>query len=75
MVWLHYGLGLSFHKARHVLKRFGINVTAGASCSAAQSTGTALVPVHQDLGSRVNDSPAVVMDETGWRIAGEGTWL
>lgn len=73
--WLHYGLGLSFVKCTQLLARLGVNVTAGALCSAAQSTGTALVPVHTEIVRRVNDSPAVVMDETGWRVAGRSAWL
>ncbi len=44
--WLHYGLGLSFAKCSTVLGRLGIDVTAGAICSSAASTGTDLVPTH-----------------------------
>lgn len=73
--WLHYGLGLSFAKCARLLGRLGIDVTAGALCQAAQATGTALVPVHQEVVRRINDSPAVVMDETGWRVGGHGAWL
>ena len=68
--WLHYGLGLSFAKCAALLARLGIDVTAGALCQAAQTTGTALVPVHAEIVRRINDSPAVVMDETGWRVGG-----
>jgi transposase len=73
--WLHYGLGLSFGKCSQLLARLGINVTAGALCSAAQSTGTALVPVHAEIVRHVNDAEMVVMDETGWRVGGHGAWL
>ena len=73
--WLHYGLGLSFAKCAALLARLGIDVTAGALCQAAQTTGTALVPVHAEIVRRINDSPAVVMDETGWRVGGHGAWL
>lgn len=73
--WLHYGLGLSFGKARQVLERLGVQVTAGALCSGAQSTGAALVPVQTDLVAHLNDSDVVVMDETGWRVGGESAWL
>jgi transposase len=74
-LWLHYGLGLSFAKCATVLGRLGVEVTAGALCSAAQSTSTDLVPVHAEIVRRVNDSPALVMDETGWRVGGQGAWL
>jgi transposase len=73
--WLHYVLGLSFGKCAQLLGRLGVDVTAGALCSAAQSTGTALVPVHTDIVRRVNDAEMVVMDETGWRVGGSSAWL
>lgn len=73
--WLHYGLGLSFAKCAQLLARLGIDVTAGALCQAAQSTGTDLVPVHTDIVRRVNDAEMVVMDETGWRVGGRSAWL
>lgn len=73
--WLHYGLGLSFGKCAQLLGRLGVDVTAGALCSAAQTTATALVPVHAEIVRRINDSPTVVMDETGWRVGGHSAWL
>ena len=73
--WLHYGLGLSFEKCSTVLARLGVNVTAGAICSSSASTSTDLVPTHQAIKTHVASSPAVTMDETGWRIGGEGVWL
>jgi len=73
--WLHYGLGLSFGKCAQVLGRLGINVTAGAIASSAASTGTDLVPTHAAIKAHVAASPAVTMDETGWRIGGRGAWL
>ena len=73
--WLHYGLGLSFAKTRQVLERLGVRVTAGALSTAAQSTGTALIPVQADLVAHLNDSDVVVMDETGWRVNGQSAWL
>lgn len=74
-VWLHYGLGLSFAKCARLLARLGVEVTPGALCQAAQATGGDLVPVHAEIVRRVNDAAVVVMDETGWRVGGEGAWL
>jgi transposase len=74
-VWLHYALGLSFAKTASLLAHLGVPVTAGAICSASQSTGTALVPVQEGIIEAVNASSMVVMDETGWRVGGEGAWL
>ncbi|MGH3860106.1 IS66 family transposase [Actinokineospora sp.] len=73
--WAHYGLGLSFGKCSELLRRLGIDVTAGALCQAAQSTGSALVPVHAEIVRRVNASPVVTADETGWRVGGRSAWL
>lgn len=73
--WLHYGLGLSFAKCSQLLGRLGVNVTAGAFCQGAQSTGTALVPVHNEIVRRINGAPTLVADETGWRVGGSGAWL
>ncbi len=73
--WLHYGLGLSFVKCSQLLGRLGIGVTAGAICSSSASTGTDLVPTHNAILKHVGSAPAVTMDETGWRIGGEGAWL
>ena len=73
--WLHYAMGLSFHKTAAVLGHLGVPVTAGALSSGAQSTGADLVAVHQEIVGTLNDSAVVVPDETGWRVAGEGAWL
>lgn len=73
--WLHYGLGLSFGKCSQLLGRLGVDVTAGAIASSSASTGTDLVPTHNAIKAHVAAAPAVVMDETGWRIGGKGAWL
>ena len=54
--WLHYALGLSFHKAAQVLGHLGVPVTAGALCSGAQQTGTDLVPVHHAIVEKINEA-------------------
>jgi transposase len=73
--WLHYGLGLSFAKSTALLRRLGIEVTAGAICQASQATGTALVPVQAEIVAKVNAAPMVVPDETGWRVEAASAWL
>ncbi len=73
--WLHYVMGLSFKKSAAVLGHLGVPVTAGALSSGAQSTGTDLVAVHEEIVATLNESKMVVPDETGWRVGGEGTWL
>jgi transposase len=74
--WLHYSLGVPFAKiARLFAERLGLSVTAGALCQAAQSTSTDLVPVNNEIRRRVNNSPVVAADETGWRIGGAPAWV
>ena len=75
--WMHYSLGVPFAKiSRFFNDRFGLPVTAGALCQSAQTTGsTALVPVNTQIRDRVNTSPMVVMDETGWRVNAESAWV
>lgn len=74
--WLHYGMGLSFRRCAQVLAHLGLPVTAGAICkSSAAQASTDLVKVHSDLVATANRSPAVTMDETGWRVGGKKKWL
>lgn len=74
--WLHYGMGLSFARSAKVLSYLGVNVTAGAICqSSARAASTDLVPVHADLVRAANASATITMDESGWRVGGNGAWL
>lgn len=73
--WLHYELGLSFGKCAKVLARHGIEVTAGALCQAAQTTGELLAPIQAEIGRRLNEAKVVTADETGWRVNGRSAWL
>jgi transposase len=74
--YLHYSLGVPFAKvARFFAERLGLTVTAGAICQSAQSTSTDLVPVNSEIRTRVNNSPVVAADETGWRIGGAPAWV
>ncbi len=75
-MWLHYRMGLSFGRTAEVLARLGVNVTAGAICqSSAHAACTDLVPVHAELVRRANRSKTLTIDETGWRVGGQGKWL
>ncbi|MHB1928310.1 MAG: IS66 family transposase [Acidimicrobiales bacterium] len=74
--WLHYGLGLSFGRVGQVLGHLGLPVSRAAICrSAARSACTDLVVVHHDVVVRAKRAPTLVMDESGWRVGGEGKWL
>jgi transposase len=73
--YLHYSLGVPFAKiSRFFSERLGLAVTAGAICQSSQSTSTDLVPVSAEIRSRINASPVVAMDETGWRVGGQPAW-
>ena len=37
--------------------------------------GTSLVPVKTGIVAKVNSSPSVTMDETGWRVEAFSSWL
>jgi transposase len=74
--WLHYGLGLSFGRVGQVLGHLGLPVSRAAICrSSTRSACTDLVPVHADLVVAANKAPTLTMDESGWRVGGEGEWL
>lgn len=74
--WLHYSLGVPFAKvSRFFAERLGLTVTAGALCQASQSTSTDLVPVTNEIRQRINRSPVVAMDESGWRIDATPAWV
>ncbi len=74
--WLHYELGLSFGRVAQVLARLGIDVAAGAICrSSARAACSDLVAVHAELVARANRSTTITMDESGWRVGGNGKWL
>ena len=73
---LHYRYGLSFARSAAVLSEmFGLGVSRAALCRAAASTALELAPTHAAIAAAVNTSPAVTMDETGWRVGGRRRWL
>ncbi len=75
-MWLHYGMGLSFARSARVLSYLGVNVTAGAICqSSARAASSELVGVHAELVRAANRSATITMDESGWRVGGDGAWL
>lgn len=72
---LHYGMGLSFGRVASLMARWGVAVTAGALCQAAQRTGAALEPTTTAIRASLAAAPQVTMDETGWRNSGRSAWL
>lgn len=49
---------------------FGARISAGTVERVLARTADALEPVHEDLHRRLLASPALNMDETGWRLKG-----
>ena len=73
---LHYRYGLSFARSAAVLgEMFGLAVSRAALCRGAASTALELASTHTAIEAAVNTSPAVTMDETGWRVGGRRRWL
>jgi transposase len=75
IVWANKTLGLSHGKVRALLCLFGIDVTRGAVTHAIVRAGRRSQPTYDELKTAIRGSPAVVPDETGWRIGGLGAWL
>jgi transposase len=54
---------------------FGLNVSTGAVDAICQRASAALAAPHERLTASVLSSPALNVDETGWRTWGEGRTL
>jgi transposase len=76
VVMLNKELGLSQGKISRFFKEFfGITLTRGGSCQIMLRAATRCQQTYQALVKRVQESPWIVPDETGWRIGGHGAWL
>ena len=54
---------------------FGLSVTRSACCQAVLRAGRRGAGTYDAIVAAVQASPAVVPDETGWRVGGGGAWL
>lgn len=76
LVYLNKRAGLSYGKVSDVMgKLFGLSLTPGAACHVIQRAGTRCEPTHRAIVERINASPAVTADETGWRVGAAPGWL
>jgi len=76
VVMLNKELGLSQGKiSRFFNEFFGITLTRGGSCQIMLRTAQRCQQTFQAIVKRVQESPWIVPDETGWRIGGHGAWL
>lgn len=75
-VLLNKELGLSQGKVcRFFDLLFGIKLSRGGSCQVMQRAAATCEPHYSEIVRRVQHSPFIVPDETGWRIGGKPAWL
>ena len=73
---LHHELGLSWAKvARAGTDVLGLAASRSGWCRAAARVGEAAGPTDAALLDELGASPAVALDETGWRVGGRSAWL
>ena len=76
VVMLNKELGLSQGKiSRFFQEFFGITLTRGGSCQIMLRAARRCQESYQAIVKRVQQSPWIVPDETGWRIGGHIAWL
>lgn len=68
--------GLSHGKVKRFFKAaFDIDLSRGGICRAMLRAGRRCEPAYRAIVRRVQHSPFIVPDETGWRIGGVLAWL
>lgn len=67
--------GLSHGKVAKILAQLGLSITTGGVSGVLARLAAKADPTYQALKAAVNASPAVVPDETGWKIGGWPGWL
>jgi transposase len=74
--WLNKVGGLSYGKIAALLKELaGLEVSRSALCRALLRLGKKLEPLYEELKAKIQSSPVVYPDETGWREGGHSVWL
>lgn len=74
--WLNKVGGLSYGKIAALLKQqAGLEVSRSALCRALLRMGKKLEPLYEELKAKIQNSPVVYPDETGWREGGYSVWL
>jgi transposase len=75
-VQLNKEAGLSHGKVKRVFKAaFNLDMGRATSCRTMLRAAERCEPVYQVIVRRVQQSPFIVPDETGWRIGGVLAWL
>lgn len=74
--WLNKVAGLSYGKIAALLKeQTGLEVSRAGLCRALLRLGEKLEPLYEELKAKIQSSPVVYPDETGWREGGHSVWL
>jgi transposase len=74
--WLNKVGGLSYGKIAALLKELaGLSVSRSALCRALLRMSKKLEPLYEELKAKIQSSPVVYPDETGWREGGRSAWL
>jgi transposase len=74
--WLNKVAGLSYGKITALLKELAdLRVSRSALCRALLRMAKELAPLYEELRTKIQTSPVVYPDETGWREGGHGVWL
>lgn len=75
-VQLNKEAGLSHGKVKRFFKTaFDLDLSRGGSCRVMLRMAERCQPIYQSIVRRVQESPFIVPDETGWRIGGLLAWL
>ena len=73
---LKHRLGIPYRKVAELFQlAWGLEVTASGLCQADERLAEKAEPVYPELVEALRDSVAVHVDETGWRVGGQGAWL
>jgi hypothetical protein len=75
-VMLKQSLGVPFEKTARLLEDLcGLRVSPGALAHAAQRVAHRFSPEVAAIREAIRGSPAVNVDETGWRVGGRNNWM
>lgn len=75
-VMLKQSLGVPFEKTARLLEDLcGLRVSPGALAHAAQRVASRLSAELACIRDAIRGSPAVNVDETGWRVGGRNNWM
>ncbi len=76
VVQLNKEAGLSYGKiSRFFSAAFDLDLARSAACRIILRAGKKCQPTYQRIIEQVQNSPAIVPDETGWRVGGQLAWL